>query len=306
MKTSLLLLSLAALLPLHVPSLAGEKSLTGMQVYENGKAALERGDLATARRCFEHLLKAKPDFEMAKIQLAQVVVAERELAKIPKSLKVARAEVLPRLELSEVTVEDAAATMARSLEKAANGAAGPVHAGGALPDDVRRRLVSVSASQTKMDHLLQAIGYAAGVQFSYTAQGLAMREETGSRLQYDTGDPKESDLSAAAGNVVLDRLVLQDAEVSEALAHLQRKAAELSGGKVRPLFVIRYDAAPRSVVSLDLRNISLRDAVGAVSLMADREVKWFPWGAGIGNRQAAAAVTGPAEKDAPALKPSRP
>ena len=307
MKTSFILLALAALLPLQTPSLAGEKSLTGLQVYEKGKAALDRGDLATARQCFEQLLKAKPDFEMAKIQLAQVVVAERELAQIPKSQKVARAEVLPRMELSEVTVEDAAATLARSLEKAASGAAGTVNvAWGTLPDNVRGRSVSLSASGAKFDEILEALGYAAGVQFSYTPQGLAVRQETGARAKYDAGDAKQADLSTAAAKVVLDRIVLQEADLSEALAHLERKAAELSGGRLKPIFVIRHDAAPRSAVTLDLRNISLRDAVGAVCLMADREVKWFPWGAGIGNRQAAAAVTDTAEKDAPAPKPSRP
>jgi hypothetical protein len=307
MKTSLLILTLAVLLPLHIPSLAGEKSLTGMQVYEKGKAALDRGDLVTARQCFEQLLKAKPDFEMAKIQLAQVVVAERELAKIPKVMKVARVELLPRLTMNGMTLEEAATAVARSLEKAAGGAAGVVNVTcGTLPENVRGRTVSLSASQVKFDHVLDAIGYSTGVQISYTPQGLAVREETGSRVQYDAGDPGEPDLSGAAGKIVIDRLALSEAELSDALAHLERKAADLSGGKVKPIFVVRHDAAPRSTVTLDLRNISLRDAVGAVSLMVDREVKWFPWGAGIGNRQAAAAVTGPAEKDAPAPKPSRP
>jgi hypothetical protein len=307
MKTSFILLAFAALLPLQTLSLAGEKSLTGLQVYEKGKAALDRGDLTTARQCFEQLLKAKPDFEMAKIQLAQVVVAERELAQIPKSLKVARAEVLPRLELSGVTVEEAAATVARSLEKAAGGAAGAVNVmWGGLPESVRGRSVSLSASTAGFDHVLEALGYAGGVQFSYTAQGLAVRQETGTRTKFDAGDPKQPDLSAAAAKVVLDHLELHDVELPEALAYLERKSAELSAGKILPIFVIRHDAAPRSAVTLDLRNISLRDAVGAVCLMADREVKWFPWGAGIGNRQAAAAVTDTAEKSAPALKPSRP
>ena len=301
MKPSLLVLSLAVLLPLHFPSLAGEKSLTGMQVYEKGKAALEKGDVATARQCFEQLLRAKPDFEMAKIQLAQVVVAERELAKIPGSLKVARAEVLPRLELSGVSLADAAATVARSLEKAGGGA---VNVGGVLPDSARARTVSLSATQAKFDHLLEALGYAGGVQFSYTAQGLAMREETGSRAQFDAGDAKLPDMSAAAGKLVIDRFALEDATVPEAIAYLQRKAADLSGGKVRPIFVIRHDAAPRGGVTLDLRNISLRDAVCSVCLMADLEVRWFPWGAGVGSRQAAAAVPGPPGTDVPAPHPS--
>lgn len=305
MKTSLLLLSLAALLPLQLPSLAGEKSLTGMQVYEVGKAALERGDVATARKCFEQLLKAKPDFELARIQLAQVVVAERELARIPGWLKVARAEVLPRMEVHEVTLTEAAATVARCLEQAGCGA-GTVSVSGPLPESVGARQVSLGVAQVKFDDLLQALGFAGGVQFSYTAQGLAMREQTGARTQYDAGDAKAADIAATARKVILDRFVLDEVSVPEALAYLQRKALEVSAGKVRPILAIRHDAAPRSGVSLDLRNISLYDAVGAVCLMADLEAHWFPWGAGIGNRQVEAAVTVPAEKVAPALQPSRP
>jgi len=305
MKTSFAILSLAVLFPLQSPSLAGEKPLTGEQVYEKGRAALDRGDLVTARRCFEQLLKAKPDFEMAKIQLAQVVVAERELAKIPKVLKVARAEVLPRLELSDETLADAAARVARELEKAASGAAGTVNTG-LVPPAAEKRLVTLSATQLKFDDVLEALGFAGGVQFSYTASGLAMREETGARQQFDAGSTRAADMSAAAGKMMLDRFVLTEASAVEAIAFLQRKAAELGGGAVRPVFVIRHDAAPRGAVSLDLRNISLRDALSSVCLMADLEVKWFPWGAGVGNKQAAAAVTSPPVNAAPAPKPSRP
>jgi hypothetical protein len=305
MKTSLAILSLAALFPLQLPLLAGEKSLTGEQVYVKGKAALDRGDLVTARRCFEQLLRAKPDFEMAQIQLAQVVVAERELEKIPKALKVARAEVLPRLELSDETLADAAEKVAGQLEKAGGGAAGAVTVG-PVPSGAEKRLVTLSVTQAKFDDVFEALGFAGGMRISYTAAGLTMREDTGERRQYDAGNAKAPDLSAAAGKLMLDRFVLEQADAAEAIAFLRRKAAELSGGAVRPIFVIRHDAAPRSAVTLDLRNVSLRDALDAVCLMADLEVKWFPWGAGIGNRQAAAAVTSPPVNDAPAPKPLRP
>src|SRR5689334_1425644 len=149
---------------------------------------------------------------MAKIQLAQVVVAERELAKIPKAMKVARVEVIPRLELNEVPLEEAVTTVARMLEKSAGGASGVVNVTcGTLPGAVRGRSVSLSASQAKFDDVLEAIGYSTGVQISYTVQGLALREETGSRVKYDAGDPKQGNLSAAAGKVVIERLALAEA-----------------------------------------------------------------------------------------------
>ena len=298
MKTSLLHLTLALALT-AAPVVYGAEQLTGMQVYNKGVAALEKGDLATARQSFEQLLKAKPDFELARIQLAQVVVAERELAKIPQSLKVARKEVLPRMELSGVPLDEAAAALARALERVGGGSEKwAVNLGGHLPDAVSKRIVSLSASRASVDHLLEALGYAGGVQFSYTADGLAMRESTGQpRGKYDAGDPKAPVLSAAAGKLVIERFAMEEATVAEALAYLQRKSAELSGGNLKPLFVIRHDIAPRGGVTLDLRNISLRDAVNSVCLMADLEAKWFPWGAGIGSRQATAAVAGPAGKE---------
>ena len=298
MKTSLLHLTLALTLT-AAPAVFGAGQLTGMQVYNKGLAALEKGDLVTARQSFEQLLKAKPDFELARIQLAQVVVAERELARIPQSLKVAHREVLPQMELHEVPFEEAAAAVTRSLERAGGGSEKwNVNLGAHLPDPIRKRSVSLSASGATVDDILEALGYAGGVQFSYTATGLAVREAAGQpRGKYDAGKPKASGLSGAAGKLVIERFAMEEATVAEALTYLQRKSVELSGGTLKPLFVIRHDIVPRGGVTLDLRNISLRDAVNSVCLMADLEVKWFPWGAGIGSRQAAAAVAGPAEKE---------
>jgi len=301
MKTSLLPLLLALTGAMPSVSLAAEQ-LTGMQVYRKGCVALEKGDVVIARQCFEQLLRAKPDFELARIQLAQVVVAERELAKIPQSLKVGRKEIVPRMELSSTRLDEAAAAVARALERAGGGSEKwSVGLAGHLPEAVSKRSVTLNGSQASVDHVLEALGYAGGVQFSYTSAGIAVREATGQgKGLYDTGDPKATDLSAAAKKLVLDRLTFEEAGVAEALAYLQRKSVELSGGKLRPLFVIRHDIAPRGTVTLDLRNLSLHDAVNSVCLMADLEVKWFPWGAGIGSRQAAAAVTDPAEKEATA------
>ena len=298
MKTTLLLLPLTVLLAAIPAVFAGEPG-SGMEVYNKGRAALERGDVVTARQCFEKLLRAKPDFDLARIQLAQVVVAERELAKIPQSLKAARKETVPRMELSGVSLEEAAAAVTRALERAGGGSEKwTVRLGGHLPEAVSQRSISLSASEASVDNVLVALGFAGGVQFSYTAEGLAVREAAGqARGKFDAGDPKAPDMSAAAKKIILDRIVFEDATLAEALLFLQRKSAELSGGRLKPLFVIRHDIAPRGAVTLDLRNVSLHDAVGAVCLMADIEAKWYPWGAGIGSRQAAAAVVDQIEEE---------
>ena len=116
-------------------------------------------------------------------------------------------------------------------------------------------------------------------------------------MPYDAGNEKEPVMDAAARKLVIDRIVFQEATFADALEFLKRKTVELSGGKVVPIFVIRHDASPRGPVTLDLRNVSVFDALSTVSLMADLEVRWFPWGAGIGDSKAAAAVTGGAVKD---------
>jgi hypothetical protein len=284
---------LAATSPLT--SFGETASPTGQQLYEKGRAAFHRGDLPEARRCFEKLLKAKPDFELARIHLAQITVAERELAKIPGSLKVARAAVIDRIEWNDRSLEEAMTVVARELERAGAGGRGGVGISGHLPEAVRERTVRMSASQVSPDHVLDALGFAAAVQISYVGDGLAVRELGEVRGLWDAGDPKQPSLEAAARKIVLDRLVMADASAADALEYLQRKAVDLSGGKVRPIFVIRHDSAPRDGVSLELRNVSLYDAVRSVCLVSDLEEKWFPWGAGIANRQAAAAVTSPAE-----------
>jgi tetratricopeptide (TPR) repeat protein len=297
MKPSFAVLSVALLVATSPLASFGETAApTGQQLYEKGRAAFYRGDLPEARRCFEKLLKTKPDFELARIHLAQIAVAERELAKIPASLKLARAAVIDRIEWSERSLEEAMTAVARELERARAGAEeGSVAISGHLPAAVRERTVRMSASQVSPDNVLEALGFAAAVQISYVGEGLAVRELGEVRGMWDAGDPKQPSMEAAARKIILDRLLMADASTADALEYLQRKAVDLSGGKVRPIFVIRHDSAPRDGVSLELRNVSLYDAVRSVCLVSDLEEKWFPWGAGIANRQAAAAVTGSAE-----------
>src|SRR6185503_19670554 len=90
MKTPFVMLLAALGLTGAHPLLAADppRKETGEEMFERGRKALYKGDLPVARQCFEQLLKAKPEFELARIHLAQVAMAERELAKIPQSLKV--------------------------------------------------------------------------------------------------------------------------------------------------------------------------------------------------------------------------
>lgn len=294
-------LALLAALALQATVSASLAQETGQAVFDKGRTALHRGDLALARRCFEELLKAKPDFELAKIHLAQVAAAERELAKIPRSLKVARGSAVERVSMDKVTLEDATGVFVRELQRAGSREGEwNVTLTENLPLAVKERPVSLIASGLLLDDFLEALGVAGGVQFSYTAEGITAREVRGARGQYDAGNPKQPGMDAAAKKITINRLVLDGASAGEALDYLAHKAAELSGGKVKPLFVMRHGCSPRGRVTLDLRNVSLYDAVRSVCLVLDLEEMWFPWGAGIGSRTAAAAAAVPAVVDKPA------
>jgi hypothetical protein len=265
---------------------------SGLAVYERGRKALARGNLAEARNCFERLLAARPDFELARIQLAQVAVAERERAKIPASLKLARAHPMERMAWHRGTVEDAVAAVGREIQRKAGGAGnvrGAVSADG-VPADVRARLIDLNVRDVPIDHVLQAIGFAGDIIVAYSADGLTLRNASAGAGKWDAGDPKLPAMDAAAKQIILDRLVMEAAEPAEALDYLKRKASELSGGRLRPFFVIRHDCLPRGTVTLNLRNVSIHDALRSVCLVLDLEEKWFPWGAGIANRRSAAAV----------------
>jgi hypothetical protein len=156
----------------------------------------------------------------------------------------------------------------------------------------------MNVSQVSLDQVLEALGYAGGVRISYTAGGINVKESSvESRGAWDAGNPKLPNMDVAARKIVIDQIEMKDAPLADALNYLQRKAAEVSRGSVNPVFAVRHDLAPQGTVTLSLRNISLFDALRSVCLVTEVEEKWFPWGAGIGNRQAPAAVTSPSKKE---------
>ncbi len=57
-------------------------------VYEAGRTAFNKGDLAAAKTAFTKVLKAKPDFDLAIIYMAQIRHAEEKWAARPRSQKI--------------------------------------------------------------------------------------------------------------------------------------------------------------------------------------------------------------------------
>ena len=166
----------------------------------------------------------------------------------------------------------------------------PVELAGVLPREILDRSLTLHARDATYDQLLQAIGIAGGVYFSYVKGGIAVSTESGK--EFAAGNAGEPSIQADARKLIIGRLQLNDANVSEVLAYLETRAAQAGNGRLKPFFVIRHDCTPRRGVTLDVRNVSLEEAVRAVCLVADLEETWFPWGAGIGNPRTNSAAPG--------------
>ena len=279
-------LALAAL-SVSVMAAPPERKLSPRDEYERGRAAYHRGDLVTARGCFEKVLKAVPDFELAKVHLAQVAAAERELAKVPRSLKVSRATPSGRVRWEGVPVADALEATRRLVEKAAGV---PVGLRQQLPADLLQREVVIQMSDGTIDDLLEALAWAGGFRISHETEGLAALP-AGPTGKWDAGTAERPTAEAAARKLVLQRLEVQDATLEEALAFLRLKLREGAGDGPVPTIILRADvAAAGKTVTMDLRNISLAEALRMAAMLAgDLEVRWFPWGAGLEPKAATAA-----------------
>lgn len=299
MKLSLPALAAASLLGIQCLAPAGPPAAGGGDLFQKARAAYHKGNLEEAKKGFEQLLKAKPDFELARIHLAQIAAAERELAKIPASLKVARSARIKRFTVDGETLQESLEMAAKELRRAGGGPEKwNVLAEGSLPNSAAGRTIRLDASGVTVDQLLDALAYAGKVQLTYTGRGFTVRDNADGlsiRKEWDAGNPKDPDMNAAARKIIFDRFSVADASLTDVLDYLSRRAATLSGGTVKPVFAIRHDLVPRSSVTLDLRNVSLHDAVRSVCLVADLEEKWFPWGAGIDNKQLTVAPAAQAE-----------
>ena len=286
---AVLALSALAALPIPVTAAPPERKVSLRDDYERGRSALHRGDLVTARGCFEKVLKAAPDFELAKVHLAQVAAAERELARVPRSLKVSRVTPSGRVRWVGVPVPDALEAARRLVEKAAGV---PVALRQQLPADVLQREVVIQMSDGTIDDLLQALAWAGGFRIAHETEGLAALP-AGAVAKWDAGTAERPTAEAAARKLVLQRLDMQDASVEEALAFLSLKLREGAGNGPVPTIILRADVptAGKSV-TMDLRNISLAEALRMAAMLAgDLEVRWFPWGAGLEPKPAAVATT---------------
>ncbi|MES2709615.1 MAG: hypothetical protein V4726_23660 [Verrucomicrobiota bacterium] len=277
---------------------AAREDLT--QVYKTGRIAFNKGDLVTAKAAFTKLLKADPDFELGKIYMAQIRYAEAQWEARPRSVKILEKARVGTISFGGIPLSDALELVRREVEKAGTGLdAGTIELITDLPADVLARPVSLSVQNIPMQWWLDAVAYTGGVRITPTKKGLSV---TAHPAEMDSGD-KEA-LTAAlkmrqrAQDQVLPRIRMENTTLPEALRWLRQQTDQSLG----PLIVTRTGVQP-ATVTLDLRNIPVSEAIRSIAFLADLDVDWCSWGAGLRPKTPAPAPA-PAAVPAPDVRPT--
>ncbi len=249
-----------------------------MQVYNKGRDAFNKGDLATAKVAFTKLLKVDPNFELGKIYMAQIRYAEAQWEARPRSVKIVEKAKIGTIAFSNIPLSDALELVRREVEKAGTGAtAGHMEMRLDLPAEVLAQPVSLSVKDVPMQWWIDAVAYAGGVNISLDQKGLSV-----------SSGPPAVDLSDKAAvtairkmrqraqEQVLARIAMDKATLPEALAWLRQQTDQSKG----PLIVTRT-GVPAVTVTMDLRNIPLSEALRTIAILTDLDVDWNAWGAGL-------------------------
>lgn len=252
----------------------------GMEIYKAGKTAFYKGDYVTAKTAFAKLLKADPDFLEGKIYMKQIRLAEEKWAARPRTQKISETARMGRVEFWEIPLSDALELVRREVEKAGANTpnAGPVVLLTDLPAGVLSRTVSLAVKDVPMQWWVDAVGYAGGVRIAWDQKGISVTAAADSPGPDAATAAAIRSMRERAESRILPRVSLEKVSVADALVWLGRQTAEPSKG---PLIVSRAGIPQAATVSLDLRHVTLSDAIRSVALVADLEVDWEIWGAGM-------------------------
>ncbi len=290
-NVSLLAALVGPVLLLSGPAVAADGKEDLPAVYEAGRAAFNRGDLAKAKVAFQRVLKAKPDFDLARIYMAQIRVAEEKWAARPRSQKIAETAVVASTDMSETTLANALEVVRREVERAGSGpTAGPIQLVMDLPPARLEQPVSLSARGLPMKSFIEAVAYAGGVGITWHEKGLSVT----STPVPPSGTDKATlaaiqKMKQTAAAKIIPRLHFEDVALDDALVWLRRQTDPANG----PLIVER-EPLPNASITLELRNISVAEALRLVAMQANVDLDWQPWGVGIRVKDAEPAI--PADK----------
>lgn len=278
------------LLSTPVSASAAEQNL--MEVYKAGRTAFNKGDLVTAKAAFTRLLKADPNFELGKIYMAQIRYAEALHEARPRALKIVEKARIGSIAFGEIPLSDALELVRREVEKAGTGpTAGAIAMKTDLPAEVLERPVSLAVKDVPMQDWIDAVAYAGGVRIAITQEGLSVT------VPPVPLDPNDKGAVAAmqkmrqrAQEQVLARMSMDHTTLRDALAWLQQQADKSQG----PLIVTRT-GVPATTVTLDMRNVPLSEAIRTLAILADLDVEWCAWGAGLRPKNSEPAAPAPPE-----------
>ena len=256
------------------------------KVYEAGRAAFNKGDLTQAKTAFAKVLKAKPDFDLAVIYMAQIRHVEARWEARPRSQKIAEKTIVAAVDFKAVTLEDALEVVRRELEKSGGGpSAGKIEVLTDLPASALDRPVSLSVRKLPMRHFADAVAFAGNVRIAWHPKGFSVTDFAGSGGVPEAGEVTALEAMRETGRTtVIPSIQLSDASVEEAIHWLQGQVGP------SPLLVLRGPVHPGKV-TLQLRNSSLADALNSIAMVADMKVTWHSWGAGLASKSALAVIT---------------
>ncbi len=267
------------------PALAKE-DLT--KVYEAGRTAFNKGDLATAKVAFAKVLRAKPEFDLAKIYMAQIRHAEAQWEARPRSQKIAEQAFIKSVDLQTVPLADALEVVRREMEAAGRGTqTGPIEILTDIPAEALERPITLTVKNQPMTHFLDLIGFAGDVRIAWHSRGLSVTAGTASPDKSPpAADAAIKAMHDAATSQVIPLIQFDNTTVDEALRWLQTKADPNQG----PLIVLRGPVPPTKL-TFTLRHSSIPDALRSIAIVADLQVTWHAWGAGLAPKSTLAVAT---------------
>ena len=278
------LLGPVILQPLLVKADPVKEDLTA--VYEAGRRAFNKGDLATAKTAFSKVLRAKPDFDLAQIYMAQIRHAEAQWEARPRSQKIAEKAQVASVAFHDVALSDALEVVRREVEKAGAGpTAGPIELMTDLSAEALAQPISLSVEKIPMQDFIEMVAFAGGVKIAWHPGGLSVTTGTTTETALDPARASaQKKMKESAQAQVIPSLHFEGTSLADSLAWLQAKADPSRG----PRLLLRSPANPTKI-NLNLRNTSIPDALRSLAIIADLEVTWHPWGAGLAPKPALAA-----------------